>query len=540
MQQLPNRIRNWIPYIIPILLSIFQLTQSYLDSPAYYTRIDAEFVCLLNGLNIALLNFDNIGYFVHPGTPFIIITGVFIRIIHVFIGKDQLFTDLISHTETYLRLSSSLLMILTFTILVWGGKKVYRKGENLLGLIIIQSSFLLSEICLHLPTRYTADRLLPILVFIFAIYTIEYLRENIRENKYALLCGLFLGIGLATKLNFLPIIVIPFFLIRKIKPIIVFVGSLLLSTFISLLPVISKLKYFKNFILAIYSHEGMYGQGKSQIINIEMLKENINTIVRYNSTFTILLLASLVLILFFLFKPDLRKKNQNQYYLFIAFIFSSIIQILMVSKHFKDYYLAPILAILGLILFQISDILFHNLKIKKSILSIVLVLTLIVLITPSFKLLRHADRTIKRIEERKLSAKFLLDNRKPTDWLFTEASWKSDPTIENGLLWGISYVARRNDYIDYFKEVYPRVITFEGPDNKISQFRCGDADEQEILKSGDDILLVSIPGDQTPQMIEKLNSIASLYNSVLQYDTIFVNKQNNDIIIRASHLFEKN
>lgn len=177
------KIEKAIPYLIPILLGIIQIFQSYIDNPAFYTRVDPEYICLLNGLNVSVLKFNHIGYIDLPGVPFTILTGIFLQITHIFLGQGSIYTDVIARPELYLKSSSAFLMLMTTVILIWGGKKIYQKKNDILGVVILQSTFLLSGVCLHLPTRYMADRMLPIYVFIFAVYTILLLKEEISNRR---------------------------------------------------------------------------------------------------------------------------------------------------------------------------------------------------------------------------------------------------------------------------------------------------------------------------------------------------------------------
>lgn len=530
------KLEKTIPYWIPILLAIFQMLQSYFDNPAYYTRIDPEYLCLLNGLNVSVLKFDHIGYIDLPGAPFMMLTGIFLRITHLLLGQGPIFTDVISRPDLYLKSSSALLMIMTTVILIWGGKKIYSQRKDFWGMVLVQSSFFFANVCLHLPTRYMADRMLPVYVFVFAVYAILLVNQDLSNRKFAIYSGIILGIGLITKINFLPILIIPLFLPLTNKDRLMYIGTLAVSSVVSFLPIVDKFQHFKHFILSIVTHDGMYGNGKAQIFNFGKFIEHLELIIKLNPSFAVLFLMVFISIVMMLVKPFRKKENKESLCLLIGFAAATLIEVIMVSKHFKGYYFTPVLAMAGVVAYIIYH--FYRSFFQKKILlfNVITLIVFLALIIPNLFVANHTIDTIKRIKDRQLTVDFINQIRKPSDWFFLEPSWQSGPLVENGLMWGISYVAGRNDYYDDFKKVYPRVIAFEGKNRPISQFRCGKADEKEIMESGDDIIMVPRLGIQTKKMIAQLDSLSNKFNTPISIDTIYINPINKDMVLRASHI----
>ena len=75
-----DRIIRAILLFIPVLSVIWSLVLNHLSGPHYLSRTDPEYVYLLNGMNVSLLEFDRIGHVDHPGTPFQLITGLFMTL----------------------------------------------------------------------------------------------------------------------------------------------------------------------------------------------------------------------------------------------------------------------------------------------------------------------------------------------------------------------------------------------------------------------------------------------------------------------------
>ena len=75
--------------LLPLIYFLFYWWQLCLFPPFYASRIDPEYVYLINGLNCGIFKFPRIGHMDHPGTPFQFFTGICIRFIHLFFGKGS-------------------------------------------------------------------------------------------------------------------------------------------------------------------------------------------------------------------------------------------------------------------------------------------------------------------------------------------------------------------------------------------------------------------------------------------------------------------
>lgn len=89
-------------YFIPVISILWSLYLIHLAGPFYLNRIDPEFPYLVNGLNCARLDFSRIGHIDHPGTPFQLLTGIFIRITYWIAGQGTVVEDVITRPEFYL------------------------------------------------------------------------------------------------------------------------------------------------------------------------------------------------------------------------------------------------------------------------------------------------------------------------------------------------------------------------------------------------------------------------------------------------------
>ena len=137
--------------LIPVLYLAWSLQLNLMGGAFSMSRSDPEYPYLLNGLNCASLQFHNIGHTDHPGTPFQMLTGVFIRVTHLVTGQGPVTTDVLSRPEMYLSASSFYLSLITFFLLFWLGRIAIRNKGELTGAVILQSSFLLSAVLIDMP-----------------------------------------------------------------------------------------------------------------------------------------------------------------------------------------------------------------------------------------------------------------------------------------------------------------------------------------------------------------------------------------------------
>lgn len=522
--------------LLPIAYLAWSLFLNHLAGPFFLSRSDPEYPYLLNGLNCITLNFNMIGHTDHPGTPFQVLTGIFIGIIYLFAGQGTIVEDVISRPEMYLSFSSLFLSVTTFLILIWLGWVAIRNNKDLAGAIILQSSLLLSSVLVDFPMRYNPDRMLSLYALVFAGISYEYLfAKKMSGLWFAILSGILMGVGFATKFNFLPLLVVPFILVPTWRNRLIYSGTFLVSAFISIIPILGKFSEFRRFISGVVSHDGLYGQGASQMINWGDFGKNILLIFKYNPAYTIILAISLLLIIYLLANP-LRRRLKSTELLFLGgFLAASLLGFLIVAKHFKNYYFGPVLAQSGFILVLImkQDIFkklteLGKLRELKGIVSyavtgLLIIITVIPLI-PDYQLRQERNR------KDQLTADFLHRNSGPGNILFVEPTWMAGPMVENALAYGISYVAHRQRLYSAFRHVYPNVITWEGEKEPLRHFRAVDADPEAILRSGKNILVLSTPGRNSSSLINKLDSLGALNGISLLKDTLYENPFNQDIV----------
>ncbi len=483
----------------------------YSYGPFFSSRIDPEYPYLLNGMNSAQLLFGQIGHVHHPGTPFQILTGLFIRIIHLFLGKGELTIDVLSRPDFYLHGCSHLLAIGLFAILIWLGRLGYLVKQYL-GMSFIQlSPFLSSVVFLVVLTRYTPDRLVICLVLILAGFILLRLTGSWDERRFALASGVIGGMALCTKVSCAPLLLIPFLLSGKYRW--WFSGVTVMAFFIFLLPVFSRIDDFFSFTEKLATHDGLYGGGDERFADPTKIMTNLQRIVERNVGF--ILLWSITLISLIL--TWARKRQINLF--FIGYLFAAALLVLLVSKHFKNYYLTPILTLSGLVL---------TCWIKSRAQDTMRKITIPGVITFAVFLIGSAQNKFWRdqwdgSDDRDLVAEQVEVYRefdRDSVYLLIDPSWQATPFPENGLSFGVSYIRHHNRFLPLIRTLFPYVLTYEGQGNPLKKLRVDPVDVGEVFSSRKPIIFYNRNRGRTSKILEDFKQSAEDLGFELNVDTV--------------------
>ena len=262
---------------------------------------DPDYAYLANSLVLTL--FQAPRHTDHPGTPLqmlgaiVIWVGHFVRsLLNPALPKDAT-TDVLTDPEPFLHLINFALLLLTAIALFAVGRATYRLSRNLLLALIVQASpFLMMKT--HLsgePSRVSPDVLVFCISQILALVLIRYLYTEGagRTRRFALQLGSVIGIGMATKVTFIPMFLF-FLLPRGWKNKVWAVGSMLLTFLLATLPIITEYGRMLRWLTGIATHTGAYGGGDVGLVDPATIEHNAYLLVTHNLVFFGLLLTATI------------------------------------------------------------------------------------------------------------------------------------------------------------------------------------------------------------------------------------------------------
>ena len=522
--------RNFSIAILPLLLLAWGIFTYLLYDPFFSRTIDPEFPYLINGLNCATLKFNYIGHYDHPGTPFQIFNGIVIRLTHLVSGNGNIVQDVFARPEHYMNAISNSMLFVQVLLIFAVGFVGFKRKIPFWQIAILQASCFFNDVLIWFFNRANPDRFFMITFLIFILIYLKHGYENRSLRKFAIWSGVAMALGLATKINYLPLLILPLLYIDTNKNRLIYVGSCIVSFFIFIAPIINKFNDFFRFLTGIFKHDELYGGGQANILNVQKMMNSTVEIFKGNPELYVLIIT-LIAMAFIAFRK--RKEGMNGFMLlFAGFLVIIVVQMLMVSKHYKNYYLAPTFIIYGFIFFSISLFLYKIMKRKIYLIIFSILLPVLFLYNTVHKVKRDYPVILNSILERNKIRTFVDTEISKTDYWFIEPTWESAPFVENALVYGLSYCGHRTDYLPQLMAVNPNIITYEGNTEQVKMWRGSPVNLDSIIATGKNINVYSTPDRHASILIGMVKVAAARNNIQLSVDTVFSDSVTKNEIIR--------
>lgn len=518
--------------VLPLLLIAWSTLLLYYFDSFSSRAIDPEYPYLINGLNCAMLKFNRIGHFDHPGTPLQLFCGLIIRIVHVFSGRGTIAVDVISRPDFYLNsimlAGAILLAALNYLIGFFGLKR----GLKVMHIFILQAGIFYNDVLLMVVNRVNSEMFFLLVSALFVLIYILFGFKNHAPKRFAVWSGVIMAMGFAAKFNYLPLLFLPILFIKNKQYLLLYFGTVIVSFLVFVLPVIDKFDDYWRFIKSILLHDGQYGAGEKRIFNISHITENIENIFRFNPELILLIVVLLMGVVWVVYKKQFRQ-NKTQLIFLVGSTFIIAVQLLMTIKHFKNHYLAPLFTIYAFLLFQISLFFEGRTRTQIVVKIISFVMPLIFIFSTGSKLTKSFSY-INECRLQRADIQGFVENRLDgNNWLLFEPTWKGSPFVENALIYGMSYSAHRDRYLNELMLKNSKVITYEGDEAPMKLWRINEINVDSLLTAGSSFVLHSSPERKTATIIDNLSSRAQMHGVVLNIDTLYYNYFLNEAILRV-------
>ncbi|MDR2973031.1 MAG: glycosyltransferase 87 family protein [Bacteroidales bacterium] len=524
--------------LIPLFIIVWGIFYFNLYDTFYSRNVDPEYPYLINGLNVALLEFNRIGHFDHPGTPFQVYCGLIIRITHLFTGKDSIAQDVFNRPDYYLTAINYSLVILQ-SLLCFFIAFVGRKREiKIWQIILLQSGVLFNVLMLTLFNRVIPERWFMVIALLFIIAYLLYGYKDKHPLKFAIASGVIMGMGLATKFNFLPILFLPFLLINSNKNRLVYAATGIASFFLFLLPIIKKFGDYRDFIKSIATHDGIYGQGAERMFDLERLRTGFIQVFE-SAPELIFVIFAIIAALFFAILYRKKEKTNREILFFSGFLFIVLFQILMVSKHFKNTYLIPLITFYPIFLFLFDNFMHKIGTGKKWSLLPAILLFIICIGYTSTRLIENEKYREYWITQRESLRTYVSENLPKNALWFVEPTWESAPYVENGIVYGLCYSHCNKKYIYELIHKNPNILSYK--DSKVLIWQRYEVLIDSLVVTNTPIHLYSSPGRNAETLMEILESAAQRNGVTFTTDTLFSNSElRSHIIVMQNKQSEQN
>jgi hypothetical protein len=217
----------------------------------------------------------------HPGTPLQTLIAAVIALVWCFLHSFALtdlglFDTVLLRPELFLLATSCVLLGLTVTALFYFGRRIFDNTQSLATAIACQFSPLVYAMVIPNLVFPTPEALLiSISVTLMGVLTPIVLNRTkpseLKATTAAHWAGILCGLGLATKLTFMP--VLGLLLLFK-NPFLIFRASVfcLLAWLIGVLPIWPRLGTMFRWFYSLLTHSGIHGSGSNEIFNLQHIK----------------------------------------------------------------------------------------------------------------------------------------------------------------------------------------------------------------------------------------------------------------------------
>jgi len=329
--------------ILPLVLFLSIGILKTANGPYYFFLFDHCYSYLAYSLDLSQSSAT--GFSPHPGVPVQVINAVVLKLGYRFSNTSLNFVlDVFTNPEKYLSMQHITFVILNSIALIILGIYSFRITNNLLLSLFIQLSAFgsietLYGLLIVAPEQFLIFGTLCLIgIMLFYMYKLN--PQLNAPFKFILIAAFVFGIGLATKLNYSPLMIIPIIIIPGLKNKLVFCLLTLLFFLILIFPLL--IWHFDHYLgwmngLLFSDYKSGDGDPSSAFLNNLYLVFTQNPYFSLSYTVTLFTILILFLKRSQLSNPAISKANK----LLIGIFLAVSLQIFSVARHYSSYYMIP-------------------------------------------------------------------------------------------------------------------------------------------------------------------------------------------------------
>jgi hypothetical protein len=301
-------------------------------------NFDNDYPYLLNALCFA--QFHSAGHYDHPGTPVQIIGAMVLRVAHAArstgTAVDQ---DVCLHPEGYLHAIHLVLVIMVVAALCLLATRFYRVTGAVAGTVLASAVLFVSPTVLSVLPGVNAEIVLIFTALVMQVVLLSMIDGAGARRAPIVALAAVVGFGIATKITFLPFVIVPVMIIpgwrKKARYVLLALASFVVFT----LPIINHYRTVARWLLNILTHTGKYGYGSSGILIIPEYLRTLGNLLAAEPMLAAGIASGLLYAAW-----NWRCRRDNTLRIIAAIALAQLAQLLMVAKHPEQRYLIPALS----------------------------------------------------------------------------------------------------------------------------------------------------------------------------------------------------
>lgn len=516
--------------ILPVFYLLVGVYFRYIFGDLSLRSVDPDYMHFLSGLCVSTGKFSQANID-HPASTLQFILAVVFRIVYLFRPKSlPYFEDVIINSDMYLSVANLILTTIIAISILIAGYKIFTISSNLIVALLIQSSPFLANILYDIIGRIYPELILTIPIFILIILFFEAIYKEEDERPSVSWFAFAIAFGLATKATFLPVAILPFFVLNKRKQILKYLALTILFYLVLALPVTFQINHYWQWMKGLLLHSGDYGKGATTIIKTEEFFRNMKEI--FNVEKAIFYATGILAVLTAIFSRSAKtNKEKNIRNISLGIIIFIFIQTLLISKQYGFRYFVPALLFSPFILFligkQITQ-LFPDREVYH-LTSLVLLFLLIRVIVIQFPSIQLRSQYIAEQMQARIESSHVVQRLPEKSYKLIVTQDYGCPFHEFAIMHSFC-VAGQNwpNYREKLATIYPKTYQFFTWDNTIkywgTDFDPADGDQFFMYLEND-----------TPELLDRAMKKFFEGKSYQpgKLDTLFLNPFNHEIIYEA-------
>ncbi len=340
-----DRVAALVLWLLPVAFTLLLFAARGASLPFWQAfNLDPDYYYLLNGLRIVegLAPTD----VSHPGTPIQVLVALVIRALHPFAPTGQVVDAVLADPEGHLMAATTVIYGLVGLALWRLGRAAYAWG-GLWPALLAQSSPFLSAIILKMALHPKPEPFLVIAVCGLMAAAFAAARPQGARDRDAIWAGVAMGFGIACKLHFVALGVLPLLLLDR-RRFVLYAVTTTAAFLVFVAPALPSLDIWLGWIHRMAVGSGAYGEGAQTIIDPARYPHQVLRLFSARWFFTGGFIGSLLMLAaYFRLRRRALLPADPGARLLAGIVLAQIATVLLVAKQPAPHYMIPAMLLAG-------------------------------------------------------------------------------------------------------------------------------------------------------------------------------------------------
>jgi len=309
-------------------------------------NLDPDYYYLFNGLLV--LEGRAPTDLSHPGTPVQVLIGAVLRLMHPFTPTAEIIDIVLHQPERHLLVATLVIYPFVTAAHYVLGRSFLRFTGSLWPALLAQSAPFLSMIIPKFSLHPKPEPFLIVAACFLIAASLKAAKAEKLEDGHGVLLGVAMGFGIAVKMQFAVLGIVPLLLLDRRRLFLVYPLATLAAFFVFVAPALPSYEIFLDWWGRILTHSGAYGTGEANIIDPRQYPRTILKIFSSKLIFSATIIAMLVVLAayFRMRRRDVMAANPLAR-LAVGMILAQVLTVAAVAKQSAAHYLIPALMLTG-------------------------------------------------------------------------------------------------------------------------------------------------------------------------------------------------